>query len=49
MLSWLGTLFTVPSVLLQRAGRTVAAVIWIVALFALPVNLLTGRTEVQQA
>ncbi|WP_051906300.1 cardiolipin synthase [Methylomarinum vadi] len=36
LLSWLAALFTVPSVLLQRAGRPIAALSWLLALFALP-------------
>ncbi|MEW7982461.1 MAG: cardiolipin synthase [gamma proteobacterium symbiont of Phacoides pectinatus] len=35
-LSWLAALLTVPSVLLQRAGRPTAALSWLLALFALP-------------
>ena len=34
--SWFGALLTVPSVLLQRAGRPLAALSWLLALFALP-------------
>lgn len=41
-LSWLGALITVPSVLLQRAGRPIAAVGWILALFALPALALAA-------
>lgn len=41
-LSWLGALLTVPSVLLQRAGRPIAAVSWILALFALPTFALAA-------
>jgi cardiolipin synthase A/B len=40
VLSWLGALLTVPSILLQRAGRPTAALSWILALFALPVVTL---------
>jgi len=35
-LSWLAAVLTVPSVLLQRAGRPTAALSWLLALFALP-------------
>lgn len=35
-LSWLAAVLTVPSVLLQRAGRPAAALSWLLALFALP-------------
>ena len=41
-LSWLGALLTVPSVLLKRAGRPIAAVSWILALFALPALALAA-------
>jgi len=41
-LSWVGALLTVPSVLLQRAGRPIAAVSWILALFALPALALAA-------
>lgn len=41
-LSWLGALLTVPSVLLQRAGRPIAAVSWILALFAVPALALAA-------
>lgn len=52
-LSWLGALFTVPSILLQRAGRPTAALSWILALFALPVVTLLawwlfGRTHLRR-
>ena len=42
MLSWLGALLTAPNVLLQRAGRPIAAVSWLLALFALPALALAA-------
>jgi len=52
-LSWLGALMTVPSVLLQRAGRPTAALSWLLALFALPALAviawwLFGRTHLNR-
>lgn len=51
--SWLGALLTVPSVLLQRAGRPTAALSWLLALFALPALAvmawwLFGRTHLRR-
>ena len=51
--SWLAALFTVPSVLLQREGRPVAALSWLFALFALPMLTLVawwlvGRTHLRR-
>ncbi|RMF96206.1 MAG: cardiolipin synthase [Gammaproteobacteria bacterium] len=53
LLSWLGALLTVPSVLLQRAGRPLAALSWLLALFAIPAAAvlgwwLLGRTHLQR-
>lgn len=51
--SWLGALLTVPSVLLQRAGRPTAALSWLLALFAVPALAvmawwLFGRTHLRR-
>ncbi len=51
--SWFGALLTVPSVLLQRAGRPLAALSWLLALFALPAPALLawwliGRTHLER-
>ena len=52
-LSWCGALLTVPSVLMQRAGRPAAALSWLFALFALPALAVTawwliGRTHLRR-
>lgn len=52
-LSWIAALATVPSVLLQREGRPIAALSWLFALFALPMVTLVawwlgGRTHLRR-
>ncbi len=51
--SWFAGLFTVPSVLLQREGRPLAALSWLFALFAVPLATLLawwlfGRTHLKR-
>jgi cardiolipin synthase len=53
VLAWVGAVLTVPSVLQQRAGRPVAALSWLLALFALPAVALVawwlfGRTHLRR-
>jgi len=53
VLTWVGAVLTVPSVLCQRAGRPVAALSWLLALFALPGVALVawwlfGRTHLRR-
>lgn len=52
-ISWLAAILTVPSVLLQREGRPLAALSWLLALFALPLGTLLawwlfGRTHLKR-
>lgn len=51
--SWLAACLTVPSVLIHRAGRPIAALSWLLALFALPflstlIWWCFGRTHLQR-
>lgn len=53
LLSWVGAVLTIPSVLLRRLGQPMAALGWLFALFALPaVTLmawwLIGRTHLER-